>query len=79
MPYRHKKQIDPFFSKPGQFRAVASRYGQRDDHILASVQLVSIRVRLRKTESATQEQDRHKNQIDRFLTKLRHVRAVASR
>ncbi len=41
------------FNKLKHFRAVATRYDTRDDNFLVSVQLASIRIRLRSYESVT--------------------------
>ena len=49
--YRERNQVERFFSKLKQFRAVATRYDKRDDNFLASVQLASIRIWLRHNES----------------------------
>lgn len=42
-----------FFNRLKHFRAVATRYGKRDDNFLASVQLASIRIWLRHNKSVT--------------------------
>lgn len=51
--YRQRNQIERFFSKLKHFRAVATRYDERDDNFLASVQLASLRIWLRTYESVT--------------------------
>lgn len=51
--YRYRNFVERFFSKLKHFRAVATRYDQRDDNFLASVQLASIRIWLRHNESVT--------------------------
>jgi transposase len=51
--YRYRNLVESFFSKLTHFRAVAPRYDKRDGNFLASVQLVSIRIRLRPNESVT--------------------------
>ena len=49
--YRQRNQVERFFNKLKQFRAVATRYDKRDDNYLASVKLASIRIWLRFNES----------------------------
>jgi transposase len=49
--YRERNQVERFFNKLKQFRAVATRYDKRDDNYLASVKLASIRIWLRFNES----------------------------
>jgi transposase len=49
--YRYRNQVERYFNKLKQFRAVATRYDKRDDNFLASVQLASIRIWLRHNES----------------------------
>ena len=49
--YRYRNQVERFFNKLKQFRAVATRYDKRDDNFLASVQLASIRIWVRQNES----------------------------
>ena len=49
--YKHRNLVERFFNKLMHFRAVATRYDQRDDNYLASVQLASIRIWLRHNES----------------------------
>ena len=39
--YKRRYQVERFFSKLKHFRAVATRYGKRNDNLLASVQLAS--------------------------------------
>jgi transposase len=51
--YKHRNLVERFFNKLKHFRAVATRYDQRDDNYLASVQLASIRIWLRHNESMT--------------------------
>ena len=51
--YKQRNQVERFFSKLQHFRAVATRYDNRDDTFLASVQLASIRIWLRTYESVT--------------------------
>ncbi len=51
--YRYRNLVEHFFNKIKHFRAVATRYDKRDDNFLASVQLASIRIRLRHNESVT--------------------------
>ena len=51
--YRQRNAVERFFSKIKHFRAVATRYDKRDDNVLASVQLASIRIWLRTYESVT--------------------------
>ena len=48
--YRQRNQVERFFNKLKQFRAVATRYDKRDDNYLASVKLASIRIWLRAYE-----------------------------
>ena len=49
--YRYRNPVERFFSKLKRFRAVATRHDKRDDNVLASVQLVSIRIWLGHNES----------------------------
>jgi transposase len=49
--YKQRNLVERFFNKLKHFRAVATRYDQRDDNYLASVQLASIRIWLRHNES----------------------------
>lgn len=51
--YKHRNLVERFFNKLKHFRAVATRYDQRDDNYLASVQLAAIRIWLRHNESVT--------------------------
>ena len=51
--YKYRNLVERFFNKLKHFRAVATRYDKRDDNILASVQLASIRIWLRHNESVT--------------------------
>ena len=51
--YKYRNLVERFFNKIKHFRAVATRYDQRDDNYLASVQLASIRIWLRHNESVT--------------------------
>ena len=51
--YKQRNLVERFFNKLKHFRAVATRYDQRDDNYLASVQLASIRIWLRHNESVT--------------------------
>jgi transposase len=51
--YRYRNLIERFFNKLKHFRAVATRYDKRDDNLLASVQLASIRIWLRHNEAVT--------------------------
>ena len=51
--YRYRNLVERFFNRLKHFRAVATRYDKRDDNFLASVQLASIRIRLRHNESVT--------------------------
>ena len=51
--YRQRNAVERYFNKLKHFRAVATRYEQRDDNFLASVQLASIRIWLRSYESVT--------------------------
>lgn len=50
--YRQRNLVERFFNKLKQFRAVATRYDKRDDNFMASVQLASIRIWIRRYESA---------------------------
>jgi len=50
---RSGKATERFFSKLKKFRAVATRYGKRDDNFLASVQLAFIRIGLHYNKSGT--------------------------
>jgi transposase len=45
--------VERFFNKINHFRAVATRYGKRDDTFLASVKLASLRIWLRTYEPVT--------------------------
>ena len=49
--YKQRNLVERFFNKLKHFRAVATRYDQRDDNYLASVQLASIRIWLKHNES----------------------------
>ena len=49
--YRYRTLVERFFIKFKQFRAIATRYGERDDNVIASGQLASIRIGLRYNES----------------------------
>ena len=49
--YRHRNEVERFFNKLKQFRAVATRYDKRDDNYLACVKLASIRIWMRFNES----------------------------
>ena len=49
--YRQRNLFERFFNKLKYFRAVATRYGKRDDNYLASVKLASLRIWLRFNES----------------------------
>ena len=51
--YKDRNQVERFFNKLKNFRAVATRYDKRDDNFLASVQLASIRIWLRTYESVS--------------------------
>lgn len=51
--YKKRNQVERFFSKLKQFRAVATRDDKRDDSFLASIQLASIRIWLRTYEAVT--------------------------
>lgn len=51
--YRKRNQVERFFCKLKHLRAVATRYDKRDDNLLASVQLGSMRIWLRIYESVT--------------------------
>ena len=51
--YRYRNLVERFFNRLKHFRAVATRYDERDDNFLASVQLASIRIWLRHNESMT--------------------------
>lgn len=51
--YKKRNQVERFFNKSKDFRAVATRYDKRDDAFLASVQLASLRIWLRTYESVT--------------------------
>ena len=48
--YRYRNLVERFFNK---LKHVATRYDKRDDNVLASVQLASIRIWLRHKESVT--------------------------
>lgn len=52
--YRRRNEVERFFNKLKDFRAIATRYDKRDDNFLASVQLASIRIWLRSYESVTE-------------------------
>lgn len=45
--YNKRNAVERYFNKLKQFRAVATRYGKRDDNFLASVKLASLRIWLR--------------------------------
>jgi transposase len=45
--YRSRNRVERFFNKLKHFRAIATRYDERADNFLASVQLASIRIWLR--------------------------------
>ena len=49
--YRYRNFVERFFNKLKQCRAVATRYDKRDDNFLASVQLASMRIWMRHSES----------------------------
>ena len=51
--YRQRNAVERFFNKLKHFRAIATRYDKRDDNVLASVQLASLRIWLRTYESVT--------------------------
>ena len=51
--YKKRNAVERFFSKIKQFRAIATRYGRREDTYLASVKLAAIRIWLRHNESVT--------------------------
>ena len=51
--YRQRNAVERFFNKLKHFRAVATRYGKRDENFLASVKLASIRIWLPTCESVT--------------------------
>ena len=51
--YKHRNHVERFFNRLKHYRAVATRYDKRDDNFLASVQLASIRIWLRRNESVT--------------------------
>ena len=53
--YRYRNLVERFVNKRKHFRAVAIRYGKRDDNFLDSVQLASIRRRLRHGEPVIQK------------------------
>lgn len=42
--YKLRNQVERFFRKLTHFRAEATRYDKRDDHVRASVQLASLRI-----------------------------------
>lgn len=46
--YRHRNLVERFFNKLKHFRAVATRYDKRADNFLASIQLASLRIWMRK-------------------------------
>lgn len=50
--YRERNLIERFFSKPKLFRCVATRYDRLSANFLAMVQLASMRLWLRASESA---------------------------
>ncbi len=49
--YRYRNLVERFFNKLKQYRAIATRYDKRDDNLLASVQLASMRIWMRHNES----------------------------
>jgi len=49
--YRKRNLVERFFNKLKQFRAVATRYDNRDDNYLACVKLASVRIWMRFNES----------------------------
>ena len=51
--YKERNCVERFFNKLKHFRAIATRYDNRDDNFLASVQLASLRIWLRTYESVT--------------------------
>jgi hypothetical protein len=50
--YRYRNAVERFFNKLKHFRAVATRYDQRDDNYIASIKLASIRIWLRHAQRA---------------------------
>jgi hypothetical protein len=52
--HRKRNLVERFFNKIKHYRAVATRYDKRDDNLLASIKLLSIRIWLRFNESVTQ-------------------------
>ena len=51
--YKERNFAERFFNKIKHFRAIATRYDKRDDNLLASVQLASLRIWLRSYGSVT--------------------------
>lgn len=51
--YKHGNAVEKFFNKIKYFRFVLTRYDKRDDDILASIQLASIRIWIRSYEWVT--------------------------
>ena len=51
--YRYRNLVERFFNCLKHFRAVATRCDERDNNVLASIQLASIRIRLRHNELVT--------------------------
>ena len=51
--YRTRAAVKRFFNKLNHFRAVTTRYDNRDDTFLTSAQLASIRIWLRTYETVT--------------------------
>jgi transposase len=49
--YKYSNPAERLFKRLKHFRAAATRYDKRDDHLLASVQLASIRIWLRHNKS----------------------------
>lgn len=56
--YRKRNQVERFFNKLKNFRAVATRHDKRDDNFPASVQRASLRIWLRTHESVTSDKGR---------------------